>query len=170
MKKFLLIFGGLVAVIALGYLAHVIILKSKIDEYVAVNLLIIESYEKGDIDTLNEALSDASNLLERKSIKRYLGETEYNNTKEFYSLMHEVITDAEAMTRGGTSLEFSLMAGDKYKSFVKTNAKCGRGNCRCSGYWGIKHYNGTYEGACRNSDGYGHTCGHSPQDHGLRKW
>ena len=170
MKKVLSIFGGLVVVIALGYLVHVIILKSKINEYVEVNKLVIESYEKGDVDALNEALSDASILLENKGIKRYLGETEYNNTKEFYRVMNEVVADAEAMSRGGSSAEISTMSSDKYRTFVKTNAKCGRGNCRCSGYWGIKHNNGTYEGACRNSDGYGHTCGHSPQDHGLRKW
>ena len=54
-------------------------------------------------------------------------------------------------------------------SFVKTNAKC-KACSGCSGYWGIKHLNGTYEGACSNSDGWGHKCGHSPEKHGLRKW
>lgn len=54
-------------------------------------------------------------------------------------------------------------------SFVKTNAKC-KTCSGCSGYWGIKHLNGTYEGACSNSDGWGHRCGHGPEKHGLRKW
>ena len=31
-------------------------------------------------------------------------------------------------------------------------------------------HNGTYEGACSNTDGHGHTCGHGPEKHGLRKW
>ena len=58
----------------------------------------------------------------------------------------------------------------KTKKFVKTKNKCTKGNCKCSGYWGYKHDNGTYEGACSNTDGYGHTCGHGPEKHGLRKW
>jgi len=61
-------------------------------------------------------------------------------------------------------------SGDKYKTFVKTKFRCGNDNCQCSGYWGYKHYNGTYEGNCSNSDGFGHTCGHGPEKHGLRKW
>lgn len=56
--------------------------------------------------------------------------------------------------------------------FVKTNAKCRRTNvCDCSGYWGYIHYpSRKYEGRCQNSDGHGHTCGHSPADHGLPQW
>lgn len=57
----------------------------------------------------------------------------------------------------------------KGSTFEKTKAKCSKCS-RCSGYWGYKHLNGTYEGDCRNSDGHGHTCGHSPQCHGLREW
>lgn len=60
--------------------------------------------------------------------------------------------------------------GDKYRTFVKTSNKCHNSNCSCSGYWGYKHGNGTYEGNCSNSDGYGHTCGHGPEKHGLKKW
>lgn len=56
------------------------------------------------------------------------------------------------------------------KKFVKTKNKCTKSNCSCSGYWGYKHQNGTYEGACSNTDGHGHTCGHGPEKHGLRKW
>lgn len=54
------------------------------------------------------------------------------------------------------------------KKFVKTKNKCSK--CSCSGYWGYKHQNGTYEGACSNTDSHGHTCGHGPEKHGLRKW
>lgn len=56
------------------------------------------------------------------------------------------------------------------KKFVKTKNKCTKSNCSCSGYWGYKHDNGTYEGACSNTDGHGHTCGHGPEKHGLKKW
>ncbi len=54
--------------------------------------------------------------------------------------------------------------------FVKTSNRCSHSNCSCSGYWGLKHDNGTYEGACSNTDGHGHTCGHGPEKHGLRRW
>ena len=69
------------------------------------------------------------------------------------------------------SRDFSSVAstGDRYRTFVKTKSGCSR--CSgCSGYWGYKHLNGTYEGDCSNSDGHGHTCGHGPEKHGLRKW
>lgn len=56
------------------------------------------------------------------------------------------------------------------KKFVKTSNRCTKSNCSCSGYRGYKHDNGTYEGACSNTDGHGHTCGHGPEKHGLRKW
>lgn len=66
--------------------------------------------------------------------------------------------------------EFSYStSGDRYRTFVKTRNKCSK--CSgCSGYWGYKHGNGTYEGSCSNTDGHGHTCGHGPEKHGLRKW
>lgn len=54
------------------------------------------------------------------------------------------------------------------KTFVKTKNKCSK--CSCSGYWGYKHGNGTYEGNCSNTDAHGHQCGHGPEKHGLRKW
>ncbi len=56
------------------------------------------------------------------------------------------------------------------RKFEKTKNKCTNSNCQCSGYWGYKHLNGTYEGSCANSDGFGHTCKHGPEKHGLRKW
>ena len=64
----------------------------------------------------------------------------------------------------------SVPKGDKYRTFVKTKNKCQKSNCSCSGYWGYKHGNGTYEGNCSNTDGHGHTCGHGPEKHGLKKW
>ena len=54
------------------------------------------------------------------------------------------------------------------KTFVKTSYECNE--CSCSGYWGYKHSNGTYEGSCSNTDIWGHKCGHGPEKHGLRKW
>lgn len=69
----------------------------------------------------------------------------------------------------GMSKSEVIPAGDSpYKSFTKTKNKCTK--CSCKGYWGIKHYNGTYEGRCSNSDSHGHSCGHDPQHHGLRKY
>lgn len=56
------------------------------------------------------------------------------------------------------------------KKFVKTKSSCNNSNCSCPGYWGYLHENGHYEGACSNKDGHGHTCGHSPEKHGLKKW
>lgn len=55
-----------------------------------------------------------------------------------------------------------------HKKFVKTGYRCDK--CSCSGYWGYRHDNGTYEGGCQNTDGHGHRCGHSPEHHGLRSW
>lgn len=64
----------------------------------------------------------------------------------------------------------SSSANDKYRTFVKTKNKCQKSNCSCSGYWGYKHGNGTYEGNCQNTDGHGNSCGHGPEKHGLKKW
>ena len=62
----------------------------------------------------------------------------------------------------------STTSSVKTKKFVKTKNKCTK--CSCSGYWGYKHQNGTYEGACSNRDCHGYTCGHSPEKHGLKRW
>lgn len=75
---------------------------------------------------------------------------------------------ASKPTASATSAAASSSA--KTKKFVKTKDKCTKSNCSCSGYWGYKHDNGTYEGACSNTDGHGHTCGHGPEKHGLKKW
>lgn len=64
------------------------------------------------------------------------------------------------------SNEVSFRGSDR--KFVKTSYGCNE--CSCSGYWGYKHTNGTYEGSCSNTDMWGHKCGHGPEKHGLRKW
>lgn len=64
--------------------------------------------------------------------------------------------------------ENTVEYGTARASFKKTSYRCDK--CSCKGYWGYKHNNGTYEGNCSNRDAGGHTCRHSPQHHGLRKW
>ncbi len=76
-----------------------------------------------------------------------------------------------ALPEGG-SYSTQSISGSPTKWFKKTKNKCticktGNG---CSGYWGIYHSNGTYEGSCQNSDGWGHKCGHGPEKHGLKKF
>lgn len=80
--------------------------------------------------------------------------------------LDSVSTSKDSVYSAKTNI--SVTKNDKYRSFVKTKNKCSK--CGCSGYWGYKHGNGTYEGKCSNSDGHGHTCGHGPEKHGLRKW
>ena len=67
-----------------------------------------------------------------------------------------------------SSVPTAYASSTKTKKFVKTKNKCS--TCSCSGYWGYKHDNGTYEGACSNTDKWGHKCGHGPEKHGLKKW
>lgn len=69
-----------------------------------------------------------------------------------------------AVSNGGSNISF----GSRSTSVVQTNAACDA--CSCSGYKGIKHDAGTYEGDCSHSDGWGHRCGHSPSHHGLRQY
>lgn len=64
--------------------------------------------------------------------------------------------------------ETKIEAIGKKTVFVKTSYRCSK--CSCTGYWGYKHPNGRYEGACSNRDKGGHTCGHSPEKHGLKSW
>lgn len=64
----------------------------------------------------------------------------------------------------GSNISF----GASTTKFVKTNAPCDE--CSCSGYWGIKHDSGAYEGDCQNTDQWGHRCGHSPRHHGLKQY
>lgn len=75
-------------------------------------------------------------------------------------------------TCGGRGTVSSPSFGGQTSWFVKTTYKCSicKSGNGCSGYWGIYHTNGTYEGTCKNSDGWGHTCGHSPEKHGLKSW
>ena len=58
------------------------------------------------------------------------------------------------------------------KWFKKTKSKCSicKSGNGCSGYRGIYHSNGIYEGNFQNSDGWGHRCGHGPEKHGFRRW
>ena len=49
-----------------------------------------------------------------------------------------------------------------------TNAPCRHKGCQCRAYIGYELPNGQYKGPCQNSDGWGHTCGHGPQEHGLK--
>lgn len=80
-----------------------------------------------------------------------------------------IFISVQSFTQGSSYADFSV-SSDKYKKFVKTKNKCIKSNCSCSGYWGYKHHNGTYEGNCLNTDGHGHRCGHGPEKHGLKKW
>ena len=77
-------------------------------------------------------------------------------------------TEAEPNTDSITDSDYESEMQSSTVKFVKTGYRCKK--CSCSGYWGYKHLNGTYEGNCMNTDKYGHRCGHSPQHHGLRKW
>ena len=85
---------------------------------------------------------------------------------------------AESISRERTdSLSTSELSAQATSSsptswFKKTTNKCSicKSGNGCSGYWGIYHSNGTYEGNCSNSDGYGHRCGHGPEKHGLKRW
>lgn len=64
---------------------------------------------------------------------------------------------------GGSEITFK--GGDK-AVYVK-GATCGESGCHCDGYMGTQTPSGRYKGKCINTDGWGHTCGHSPSDHGL---
>lgn len=66
------------------------------------------------------------------------------------------------------SLQAVPTSGSNRPVFRKTSYKCKK--CSCSGYWGYQHQNGRFEGNCSNRDKWGHTCGHSPEYHGLKSW
>lgn len=57
--------------------------------------------------------------------------------------------------------------GKGNKRVKVTNAPCKHSGCRCSAYIGYQTPSGSYTGKCQNSDGWGHTCNHSPEEHGL---
>ena len=82
-------------------------------------------------------------------------------------LIAGITSDAIALTNANAKETTDIEQQDR-KTFVKTRARCNK--CQCSGYWGYYHTNGTYEGSCQNTDGWGHRCGHSPEHHGLRSW
>ena len=64
------------------------------------------------------------------------------------------------------SYNISFQGSDK--RYVETHYECKR--CSCDGYHGYKHSNGAYEGDCMNTDKWGHSCGCSPEAHGLKRW
>ena len=170
MKKVLWIAGIVVLALVATYFTRFMILRSQIKEFTEINSLIIEHYEDGNTEALAASLEDAEAMLAKKMLQNYLSEADVANWSDFYKDMNALLQDALSQARGASAAESATMSADQYRTFVKTSYRCGRGSCKCSGYWGIKHHNGTYEGSCRNSDGYGHTCGHSPKDHGLRTW
>lgn len=91
-------------------------------------------------------------------------------SKIFRGLLGLVAIAAVAVVTQSYASSEASSAQDRNRTFVKTSYRCKKSNCSCSGYWGYKHRNGTYEGACSNTDGHGHRCGHGPEQHGLRKW
>lgn len=109
MKKTLFVIGGLVVALGLGYLTHVLVLKSKINSFVETNHKITESYEKGDMNGMIEAIESASVMIEQKGLKKYLGETDYKNWTDFYNDMRMLAAEADTLSRGGAAMEISSM-------------------------------------------------------------
>lgn len=65
------------------------------------------------------------------------------------------------------SMSTAIAAGDK--AVKVTHVKCKHSGCHCDTYVGYQLPNGRYKGACKHGDGWGHTCGHSPKEHGLKE-
>lgn len=65
-----------------------------------------------------------------------------------------------------TSID-AAASGDK--AVKVTHVKCKHSGCHCDTYVGYQLPNGRYKGACKHGDGWGHTCGHSPKEHGLKE-
>ena len=131
------------------------------DKYIAK--AIIKQNFKGVVDgkpIYDDVLNKTIQFYLDKEYVESLGETPY------IILLVDILANEVNDEDGEKS--FDVFADNKYKTFVKTKNKCSK--CDCSGYWGYKHNNGTYEGNCSNSDGHGHTCNHGPEKHGLRKW
>lgn len=55
------------------------------------------------------------------------------------------------------------------KKVKVTTASCKHRGCQCRAYIGYLTPSGLYKGACENNDGWGHRCGHSPKEHGLKE-
>lgn len=55
------------------------------------------------------------------------------------------------------------------KPVIVKGASCKHSGCYCSEYHGKQTSTGQYKGKCTNTNGWGHTCGHSPEEHGLNK-
>lgn len=94
----------------------------------------------------------------------------YGSIQTYYGIMQcptcAGLGSVSISTTSGPNVSF----GSSTTMLVQTNAECHYGSCECSGYKGIRHDNDTFEGACQHSDGFGHTCGHGPDKHGLKKW
>ncbi len=61
----------------------------------------------------------------------------------------------------------SFKGGSKAVSVKVNGCSGGAGGCQCTKYIGTLTSTGLYKGRCQNSDGWGHTCNHSPENHGL---
>ena len=57
----------------------------------------------------------------------------------------------------------------KMKKVKVTTASCKHRGCQCRAYIGYLTPSGLYKDACENNDGWGHRCGHSPKEHGLKE-
>jgi len=71
---------------------------------------------------------------------------------------------------GGTGIVLVPTQSPSFQGNKKvkvTDAPCNHRGCRCNAYIGYQTPSGTYTGKCQNSDGWGHTCNHSPEEHGL---
>lgn len=94
----------------------------------------------------------------------------YGSVQTYYGIMQCPYCAGTGMINVNSASGPNVSFGSSTRRLVQTDAECDYGACQCSGYKGYKHDNGTYEGLCQHSDGYGHTCGHSPEKHGLRSW
>lgn len=62
-----------------------------------------------------------------------------------------------------------LIKNDDMRLVKVPNASCKHSGCRCKSYIGFQTPTGRYHGPCQNGDGWGHKCGHSPKEHGLKE-
>lgn len=95
-------------------------------------------------------------------------EGEGGNSSAATVLVEESSIELEKLAEPDSTSYTTTSRGSSSRKFEKTRARCSK--CGCTGYWGYKHQNGTYEGNCSNSDGHGHTSNHGPEKHGLKKW
>ena len=94
----------------------------------------------------------------------------YGSVQTYYGIMQCPTCAGMGTVSVSSTSGPNISFGASTRKLVQTDAECDHGSCNCSGYKGYKHDNGTYEGLCQHSDGYGHTCGHTPEYHGLKSW